>query len=202
MESERSTRLLFHTGVVLVFHIHCAVSGTNLAHHHRTCATRGRGGGRCFRLLRVALGQSDRSRDGEDSKTNKDDFLHAQLPGKKRRTAVNHKPWTRVKNRSQSEPESAMHCSKTCPYECTAAPPLIAGGNDCLTGKSPGAPCIDLPALSSPLRKNILFFRSANHRYIHPVLSHHEGRWPTSLTRGRMRWTQGALKTRALSCGR
>ena len=29
------------------------------------------------------------------------------------------------------------------------------------------------------------------------VLSHYEGRWPTSLTRGRMRWTRMALKTRA-----
>src|ERR1700731_3468387 len=26
------------------------------------------------------------------------------------------------------------------------------------------------------------------------VLSHHEGRWPTSLTRGRMRWTRVALQ--------
>ena len=62
------------------------------------------------------------------------------------------------------------------------------------TGKTPCAASTDLPTLSSPIRKNILVFRSANHRYIHPVLSHHEGRWPTSLTRGRMRWTQGALQ--------
>ena len=104
-ESERSTRLLFHTGVVLVFHIHCAVSGTGLA-HHRTWASRAGGGGRCFRLCRVLLGQRGRNRDGEDSKTNNDDFLHLQLP-RKRRNAVNHTPWIRVKNRSQSEPKSA-----------------------------------------------------------------------------------------------
>src|SRR6202035_2478532 len=67
----------------------------------------------------------------------------------------------------------------------------------CPTGKSPARPCIDLPLLSSPLRKNILVFRSANHRYIRSVLSHQEGRWPTSLTRGRMRWTRMALLTRA-----
>jgi hypothetical protein len=100
---------LLHTGVVLIFRIQRAVSGTNLA-HERTCATRARGGGRCFRLHRVALSQSGRSRDGEDSKTNKDDFLHVRLP-RKRRTAVNHKPWIRVKNRSQSEPSLSHGCS-------------------------------------------------------------------------------------------
>jgi hypothetical protein len=53
------------------------------------------------------------------------------------------------------------------------------------------------PPCPAPPEKNILVFRNANHRYICPVLSHQEGRWPTSLTRGRMRWTRMALLTRA-----
>jgi len=34
------------------------------------------------------------------------------------------------------------------------------------TGKTPCAASTDLPALSSPSKKNILFFRNANQRYI------------------------------------
>jgi hypothetical protein len=50
--------------------------------------------------------------------------------------------------------------------------------------------------------EKILFFRiPKSPLYSQPSCST-EGRWPTSLTRGRMRWTQVALKTRALSCGR
>ena len=79
---------------------------------------------------------------------------------------------------------------------------LTDGPFDYPTGKSPCAACLDLSALSSPVRKNILIFRSANQRYIRSRPVPPEGRWPTSLTRGRMRWTQGALKTRAFSCGR
>src|SRR6202050_4508597 len=50
--------------------------------------------------------------------------------------------------------------------------------------------------------EQILFFRTPKSLlwFRRPVPK--EGRWPTSLTWGRMRWTQGALKTRALSFGR
>jgi hypothetical protein len=53
--------------------------------------------------------------------------------------------------------------------------------------------------LSSPSRKNILIFRRAESLYIlrRPVLPRGVSR--SSRTRGGMRWTQGALKTRALS---
>jgi hypothetical protein len=51
--------ILLHTGVMLIFHIQRAVSVTNLA-HERTCAARARSGGFCFRLLRVALSQSQK----------------------------------------------------------------------------------------------------------------------------------------------
>jgi hypothetical protein len=77
----------------------------------------------------VALSQGGRSRDSEDSKTNNDDFLHAQLP-RQRRTAVNHKPWIKVKNRSQSEPKSAIHSSPSVRRvaERIGAPATIALG--------------------------------------------------------------------------
>jgi hypothetical protein len=42
----------------------------------------------------------------------------------------------------------------------------------CLSGKSLAAPCQVQLAKSSPASKNILFFRTANHRYIDPVPSH------------------------------
>ena len=52
--------------------------------------------------------------------------------------------------------------------------------------------------VSSPSRKNILFFRIANHHYIlnRPVPP--KGRCATSSTRGGMRWTLMVLLTRAL----
>ena len=45
--------------------------------------------------------------------------------------------------------------------------------------------------LSSPLRKNILFYRSANQSYIPPVPSHRGALARSSRTRGGMRWTRG-----------
>jgi hypothetical protein len=47
------------------------------------------------------------------------------------------------------------------------------------------APCTDLPALSSPLRKNILFFRNANHRYIRSRPVPTEGRYAIVTFAGR-----------------
>lgn len=48
----------------------------------------------------LPLAKIGRNRDGEDSKTNKSNFLHVQLP-RKEHTTVNHKPRIRVKNRSR-----------------------------------------------------------------------------------------------------
>jgi hypothetical protein len=56
--------------------------------------------------------------------------------------------------------------------------------------------------LSSPLCKNILIFRNPNHCYISRRPAPHKGRWPSSRTRGGMRWTWAAPKTRARACGR
>ena len=45
--------------------------------------------------------------------------------------------------------------------------------------------CIDLPALSSPIRKNILVFRNENQHYIHNRPVPKEGRCATSRNVGR-----------------
>ena len=58
-------------------------------------------------------------------------------------------------------------------------------GAVCPTGKSLCAPCLDLPALSSPVRKNILVFRSENQSYIRNRPVPKEGRCATSRNVGR-----------------
>jgi len=75
----------FDAGIALVLEIQGTVGGTNLASHKRRRTTRVRGSGRRFRLHRVAMmrpvrGERGRRGDSEDSKTDKDIFLHAQLP--------------------------------------------------------------------------------------------------------------------------
>jgi hypothetical protein len=71
-----------------------------------------------------------------------------------------------------SQPSAPRNCMSLCDALC-----------DCPTGKSPKA----CPAL----RAKIFCFRShANHRHNSACLTADEGRWPSSRTRGEMRWTQ------------
>jgi hypothetical protein len=58
------------------------------------------------------------------------------------------------------------------------------------------------PPCPAPSEKIFCFSEVQITAIVAAVLSHQEGRWPTSLTRGRMRWTRVALWTKAFSCGR
>lgn len=75
----------FDPRIALILEIQGAIGGTDLAPQQRRCTARVRGSGRRFRLHRVAMmrpmrGEPRRRGDCEDSKTNQDISLHAQLP--------------------------------------------------------------------------------------------------------------------------
>src|ERR1700729_3819349 len=60
--------------------------------------------------------------------------------------------------------------------------------------KRPAPQALICPPCPAPSEKIFWFSEVQITAIFAAVLSHHEGRWPTSLTRGRMRWTQGALQ--------
>jgi hypothetical protein len=70
---------------------------------------------------------------------------------------------------------------------------------NCLTGKSDRLQIVRCPALFA---KRLRFAPTPNHFYIHHRPVPQRGGSRSSRTRGRMRWTQVAPWTRALSCGR